>query len=53
MFWIMLVLNVLSLVLGWIARTYSLDALGSVLVMAFAFGKALLGTYFAWRLVQS
>lgn len=53
MFWIMLVLNVLSLVLGWIARTYSLDALATVLVTAFAIGNALLGTYFAWRLVHS
>jgi hypothetical protein len=52
-FWLMLVLNVLSLVLGWIARTYSLDALGTVLVTAFAIGNALLGTYFAWRLVHS
>ena len=49
----MLVLNLLSLVLAWLTRTYSLDALGSLVVTAFAFGNAMLGTYLAWRLIRS
>jgi hypothetical protein len=53
LFWIMLVLNLLSLVLAWLTRTYSLDALGSLVVTAFAFGNAMLGTYLAWRLIRS
>jgi hypothetical protein len=53
LFWIMLALNLLSAVLAWLTRAYSLDALGSVLVTAFAVGNALLGTYLAWRLMQS
>ena len=53
LFWIMLALNLLSLVLAWLTRTYSLTALGSILVTAFAIGNALLGTYLAWRLVRS
>jgi hypothetical protein len=52
-FWIMLSLNLLSLVLGWITRSYSLTALGAILVTAFAIGNGLLGTYLAWRLVRS
>ena len=53
LFWIMLALNLLSLVLAWLTRTYSLTALGCILVTAFAIGNALLGTYLAWRLVRS
>jgi hypothetical protein len=53
LFWIMLALNVLSLLLAWLTRTYSLDSLGSVVVTAFAIGNALLGTYLAWRLLRS
>lgn len=53
LFWIMLALNLLSLVLGWIARSYALTTTGSLLVTAFAVGNALLGTYLAWRLIRS
>ncbi len=53
LFWIMLTLNLLSLVLGWIARSYALTTMGSILVTAFAVGNALLGTYLAWRLIRS
>jgi hypothetical protein len=52
-FWIMLALNLLSLVLGWITRSYSLGAVGGLLVTAFAVGNALLGTFIAWRLMHS
>ena len=53
LFWIMLVLNLFSVVLSWITRSYSLTALGAILVTAFAIGNGLLGTYLAWRLVRS
>lgn len=53
LFWIMLALNLLSLVLGWITRTHTLTVVGGVLVTAFAIGNALLGTYLAWRLMRS
>ena len=52
-FWIMLALNLLSLVLGWITRSYALTTMGSLLVTTFAVGNALLGTYLAWRLIRS
>jgi hypothetical protein len=52
-FWIMLALNVLSLVLGWITRSYSLNAWGMVVLTGFAIGNALLGTYLAWRLMRA
>jgi hypothetical protein len=53
LFWIMVTLNLLSLVLGWIARTYSLSSVGGVVLIWFAVGNALLGTYLAWRLMQT
>jgi hypothetical protein len=53
LFWIMLALNLLSLVLGWMTRNYPLGATGAILVMVFALGNAALGTYLAWRLVNS
>ena len=49
----MLGLNLLSLALGWITRTYSLDVVSSMLVTVFAVGNALLGTYLAWRLIRT
>ena len=53
LFWIMLGLNLLSLALGWITRTSSLDVVSSMLVTVFAVGNALLGTYLAWRLIRT
>lgn len=53
LFWIMLTLNLLSLVLGWVTRSYALTTGGAWLVTAFAVGNALLGTYLAWRLIRS
>ncbi len=53
LFWIMLVLNLLSVVLSWITRSYALGTLATVLVIVFAVGNALLGAYLAWRLVRS
>nr|WP_315488851.1 hypothetical protein [uncultured Rhodoferax sp.] len=53
MFWIMVALNALSAILGWITHTYALNVLASLIVMGFALGNALLGAYLAWRLVNS
>ncbi len=53
LFWIMVALNLLSAVLAWLTRTHSLDVLAGVIVTGFAVGNALLGTYLAWRLMQS
>jgi hypothetical protein len=53
LFWIMLVLNLLSVVLSWITRSYPLGTLATVLVIVFAVGNALLGANLAWRLVRS
>ena len=49
----MLVLNVLSLVLGWITHSYVLGNFVSLLMVGFALGNAVLGAYLAWRLVHS
>lgn len=53
LFWIMVVLNVLSLALAWMTHTYSLGAVASALVVLFAVGNAVLGTYLMWRLASS
>ncbi len=53
LFWIMVVLNGLSAVLGWVTHTYALGSAVSLVVVGFAVGNALLGTYLAWRLVSS
>ncbi len=49
----MLVLNLLSVVLSWITRSYPLGTFATVLVIVFAVGNALLGANLAWRLVRS
>lgn len=53
LFWIMLVLNLLSAVLGWITHNYALSVVGSLLVSVFAVGNAVLGAWLAWRLLNS
>lgn len=52
-FWILVVLNLLSLVLGHITQTYSLSALGTALVIGLTLFNALLSALLAWRLVNS
>lgn len=52
-FWIMVALNVMSSLLGWITHNYVLGTFVSLLVVGFAVGNALLGAYLAWRLVNS
>ena len=53
LFWIMVALNVLSTLLGWITHTHTLGVVASLLVAGFAIGNAVLGTWLAWRLVHS
>ena len=53
LFWVMLALNLMSLVLGWVTHNQSLNVLARVLVGGFAIGNAVLGTWIAWRLANS
>ena len=53
LFWIMVVLNVLSAILGWMTHSYPLGVVASVLVVVFAVGNALLGSFLMWRLLNS
>jgi hypothetical protein len=53
LFWMWIVLNMLSLGLGWITHHVALTTLGSVLVGGFALGNAALGMWLAWRLANS
>ena len=52
-FWLMVVLNLLSLLLAWLTRNYPLNVMASLVVVGFSIGNALLGTYLAWRLVST
>ena len=53
LFWIMVMLNGLSALLGWLTHTYVMGSVVSLMMVGFAIGNALLGTYLAWRLVNS
>ena len=52
LFWLMMLLNALSMVLGWVAQTYPLNAAGVVMVLVFGVGNAVLGMWLAWQLVR-
>ena len=52
-FWLMLMLNALSAVLGWLAQTRSLGVSVSLMIAVFAVGNALLGARFAWLLLHN
>jgi thiol:disulfide interchange protein len=53
LFWLMLVLNLLSMVLGWVSHTQSPGVLVSLVIVVFAVGNAVLGAFLMWRLVNS
>jgi hypothetical protein len=53
LFWILLVLNLLSMALSYIAQNYTLNSLGSLLVIAFAVINAVISAWLAWRLINS
>jgi hypothetical protein len=52
LFWLMLVLNALSLLLAWVVRNRPLNRWGMALVAAFAIGNAVVGVWLAWRLMR-
>lgn len=53
LFWMMMTVNGLSLVLGWITQTRTLHVWAALLVGCFAIGNAVLGTWLLWRLVSN
>lgn len=53
LFWLMLALNLLSMVLGWITHTQLPGVMVSLVIVVFAIGNAVLGAYLMWRLVNS
>ena len=52
LFWIMLSLNALSMVIGWLLNHRPLNTLGMLVLGGFALSNAILGTWLAWRLVK-
>ena len=53
LFWIMVALNLLSAALAWLTHSVQLGTVGGAVVTVFAVGNAVLGTFLAWRLVNS
>lgn len=53
LFWIMVVLNALSAILGWLVHAYPLGVAAGLLVASSALGNAILGTWLTWCLVNS
>lgn len=52
-FWLMLVLNLLSLLLAWVIENRRLNGAGMLVVAVLAIGNAALGLWLAWRLMKS
>ncbi|HEY0847072.1 MAG TPA: hypothetical protein VGE12_17010 [Noviherbaspirillum sp.] len=52
LFWLMLAVNLLSLILAMFAQTRTLNTLGYLLVYGFAVCNALLGILIAWKLAS-
>ena len=51
-FWLMIVLNLLSTLLAWIARSYELVPLAALMVAGFAVANALIGLLLMWVLMR-
>ena len=51
-FWLMVVLNLLSTVLAWIARSYQLAPAAALMVAGFAVVNALIGLRLMWLLMR-
>ncbi len=51
-FWLMVVLNLLSTVLAWIARSYALAPAAALMVAGFAVANALIGLRLMWLLMR-
>lgn len=52
LFWLMVILNLLSTALAWIGRSYDLAPLPAAIVAAMAVGNALIGIYLTLRLIR-
>ena len=52
LFWMMLVLNLLSAALAWIVHNRPLNTLAMIIVGVFALCNALIGTWLLWRLLR-
>lgn len=52
LFWLMIAVNILSLILATIAQTRTLNDLGAFLVYGFAVANFLLGVLLAWKLAS-
>jgi drug/metabolite transporter (DMT)-like permease len=53
LFWMLVVLNLLSMFLSYVAQNYTLSTLASVIVIVFAVLNTVLSMGLAWRLVKS
>jgi hypothetical protein len=51
-FWLMIVLNLLSTLLAWVARNYSLTPTAALVVAGFAVGNAVIGLRLMWVLMR-
>jgi hypothetical protein len=51
-FWLMVVLNLLSTLLAWVARSYTQAPLAMLVVIGFAIGNAVYGVRLMWLLVR-
>ncbi len=51
-FWLMVVLNLLSTVLAWVARNFELAPAAALMVAGFAVANALIGLRLMWLLLR-
>ena len=52
-FWMLVVINLLSMFLSYVAQNYTLSTLASVIVIVFAVLNTVLSMGLAWRLIKS
>lgn len=53
LFWLLVALNLLSVALSHIAQNFSLNTLGTTLILITSVINVVLSSYLAWRLVNS
>lgn len=53
LFWLLVALNLLSVALSHIAQNFSLNTLGTTLLLITSVINVVLSSYLAWRLVNS
>jgi hypothetical protein len=53
LFWIMVVLNLLSAALGWFTHSHQTGVFFSLVITVFAIGNAVLGAFLMWRLINT